>query len=107
MSEIKYKLLKELPFCKVGDIGVIKNNNGINLLKFTYNNNNDYYVYDIQEIQTLIEQGWIEEYKPKTQEEIFRDLISFYAMLQLVKIDRTEETIIDSMIKKYEIKEKE
>lgn len=98
MSEIKYKLLKELPFCPIGTIGKF---NG-NCLEINHN-----YCFEDSELPELIEQGWIEEYKPKSQEEIFRDLISFYGMLRLVKIDRTEETIIDSMIKKYEIKEKE
>ena len=100
---IGYKLLKDLP--KLPKDTISKYNGS--LIAFYFNHNSTEKFFDFT--KSFIEENpdWFEPVYEKTQEEIFRDLISFYAMLRLVKIDRTEETIIDSMIKKYEIKEKE
>ena len=48
MSEIKYKLLKELPFCPIGTIGKF---NG-NCLEINHN-----YCFEDSELPELIEQG--------------------------------------------------
>lgn len=95
MSEIKYKLLKELPFCSVGDKGYIQNG----LLQFDYidyGGEKNQHNFDRLEIKSLIEQGWIEEYKPKSQEELFFEL-------RTLIMDGGKDIVLE----KYEIKEKE
>lgn len=96
MSEIKYKLLKELPFCKVGSIGVIEENE----IRFYYNNNKNYEFYYAKKVFSLIEQGWIEEYKPKTLEEIINEI---YDICNI----NTKQIFRQIVLSKYEIKEKE
>lgn len=96
MSEIKYKLLKELPFCKNGTIGI----NNDDLLTFWYDNKKDQYIYDLKEIETLIEQGWIEPVYEKSQEDLIHDI---YKLSD--KEFQAEFTKV--MLEKYEIKEKE
>jgi len=105
MSEIKYKLLKELPFCSVGSIGIVDDE----LLNFYYNdndNNNNYY-YDIKEIETLIKEGWIEEYKPKSQKELADELLNNYSEKYSSLTEEQQFEWIKEFCDKYEIKEKE
>lgn len=92
MSEIKYKLLKELPFCSIGTIGVIEEYE----IRFYYNNNNNYEFYHDTSISKLIEEGWIEKCKSKTQKELVNEI---YIICDL----RDFRNII---LNKYEIKEK-
>ena len=96
MSEIKYKLLKELPFCPIGTIGKF---NG-NCLEINHN-----YCFEDSELPELIEQGWIEEYKPKSQEEIFKELISYNIENEKIQ-NKSFNDNIKLLINKYEIKEK-
>lgn len=104
MSEIKYKLLKELPFCKIGDIGIIEDDT----LRFYYENGDSFEFYYTQTIPKLLKQGWIEEYKPKTQEEIVDDIFSVIHSEVSKTILPYEhfEKYIKETLNNYEIKEK-
>ena len=104
MSEIKYKLLKELPFCPIGRIGVIDNESQV---LFNGDDDNQYY-YRKEEIAKLIEQGWIEEYKPKSQKEIAYEIIgSVQFDKDFDTLDRNDvQDCINKLLSKYEIKEK-
>jgi hypothetical protein len=104
MSEIKYKLLKELPFCSVGKIGTIQDE----VLQFEYDNNKDnaFYYYNDFEIPMLIEQGWIEEYKPKTQGILANELLNNYSEKYNSLTEQEQYEWIKKFCNKYEIKEK-
>lgn len=105
MSEIKYKLLKELPFCKVGDIGYIK----AKLLQFDYidyGGEKNQHNFGQLEIKSLIEQGWIEEYKPKSQKELVDELLDNYSEKYSSLTEEEQYIWIKKFCDKYEIKEK-
>lgn len=106
MSEIKYKLLRELPFCEVGDIGYIKEG----LLQFDYidyENQKNQHNFGKLEIKNLIEQGWIEEYKPKTQKELADRIISNYSDNYSSLTEEKQFEWIKEFCDLYEIKEKQ
>lgn len=102
MSEIKYKLLKELPFCPIGRIGVIDNESQV---LFNGDDDNQYY-YRKEEIAKLIEQGWIEEYKPKSQKELADRIINSYSDNYSSLTEEKQFEWIKEFCDLYEIKEK-
>lgn len=101
MSEqIKYRLLKELPFCPIGTIGYINN---IGDLIIDRGENYKHY-YDNVEIKKLIEEGWIEEIKPESQEDLWKEIFNAVNTdsSRNIKFEETLESIIDN----FEIKRK-
>lgn len=103
MSEIKYKLLKELPFCEVGTISFTDN---IGQIVFN-NTTDDQYYFEKENIPKLIEQGWIKEYKPKSQKELANELLNNYSEKYSSLTEEKQFEWIKEFCDKYEIKEKE
>lgn len=75
MENKRYRLLRDLPFVKVGTISELDGISGT----IAFKDDNDVYLIDLNKVPKLIKEGWIEEVQEKefTEKEVI-ELMEYY-----------------------------